>query len=71
MSPDDDRQLSSPTRQFRRAAAWLLLAVALGGLGAGIALGHGLLVAGGLVLAGIFGHLLPPDTGRPARPRRG
>ncbi|MEU9113209.1 hypothetical protein AB0D04_15850 [Streptomyces sp. NPDC048483] len=69
MPPDDDRQPGHRARRFRRIAAWLLLTAALGGLGAGIALGQGLPIAGGLVLAGISGHLLAPDGRRPTHPR--
>ncbi|MGW2632970.1 hypothetical protein ACWC2K_27060 [Streptomyces chattanoogensis] len=69
MSPDDDRQLGDRAGQLRRGTAWLLLTAALGGLGTGIALGQGLLVAGGLILAGVSGHLLAPDGGRPTHPR--
>ncbi|MFE3830312.1 DUF3040 domain-containing protein [Streptomyces sp. NPDC059092] len=51
-------------REYRHGTAWLTLAVALGGLALGIVLGHGLLIAGGLVLAGIAGHLFDPDRAR-------
>ncbi|MGC9378245.1 DUF3040 domain-containing protein [Streptomyces sp. MH13] len=47
-------------REYRRVRVWLLLATALAALGAGIALAHGLLIAAGLVLAGIAGELLDP-----------
>ncbi|MGC9497571.1 DUF3040 domain-containing protein [Streptomyces sp. WG7] len=47
-------------REYRRVRAWLLLATALAALGAGIALAHGLLIATGLVLAGIAGELFDP-----------
>ncbi|MFJ2112666.1 MULTISPECIES: DUF3040 domain-containing protein [unclassified Streptomyces] len=51
-------------REYRHGTAWLLLAVALGGLSLGIAVGHGLLIAGGLVLAGAAAHLFDPDRHR-------
>ncbi|MEW1722103.1 DUF3040 domain-containing protein [Streptomyces sp. NPDC093109] len=51
-------------REYRRGAAWTMLAVALGGLALGIAMGHGLLIAGGLVLAGAAAHRFDPDRGR-------
>ncbi|MEV7085935.1 DUF3040 domain-containing protein [Streptomyces sp. NPDC093085] len=59
-----------PPREYRHGTAWLTLAVALGGLALGIVIGHGLLIAGGLVLAGIAGHLFDPDRAR-ARTGRG
>ncbi|MEI5595850.1 DUF3040 domain-containing protein [Streptomyces brasiliscabiei] len=48
-------------REYRHLRAWLLLALALAVLGTGIALAHGLLIATGLVLAGIAGELFDPD----------
>ncbi|WP_327668075.1 MULTISPECIES: DUF3040 domain-containing protein [unclassified Streptomyces] len=47
-------------REYRRLRAWLLLAVALAALGVGIALAQGLLIAVGLVMAGMAGELLSP-----------
>ncbi|MFE1173888.1 hypothetical protein [Streptomyces sp. NPDC058773] len=52
----------SPLRRTARPwpshrLAWLLPAVAAGSLAAGIALPHGLLLATGLVLAGLLGQL--------------
>jgi len=44
-----------------RAAAWLFLVTATGTLVAGIVVGQGLLIATGLVLAGIAGHLFTPE----------
>ncbi|ARF54025.1 hypothetical protein [Streptomyces gilvosporeus] len=67
MSPDDDRQTGDRAEQFRQGAGWLLLTAALGGLGTGIALGEALPLAGGLVLAGVSGHLLTAGR-RPTRP---
>ncbi|MFI6012676.1 DUF3040 domain-containing protein [Streptomyces sp. NPDC051243] len=55
-------------REYRHARAWLLLAVAMAVLGTGIALAHGLLIATGLVLAGMAGELFDPE--RDARRHR-
>lgn len=55
-------------RAYRRRALWLLLAVALAVLGTGVVVAHGLLIAAGLVLAGVAGELLSPGPG--ARERR-
>ena len=52
-------------REYRHTRAWLLLVVALAVLGAGSALGHGLLIAAGLVLAGMAGELFDPQRGAP------
>ncbi|MEQ4209544.1 DUF3040 domain-containing protein [Actinopolymorpha sp. B9G3] len=49
-------------RDPRRWPGWLLMGVAVMALSTGIALGHGLLIAAGLVMAGIGVHLL--DHGR-------
>ncbi|WP_240045405.1 DUF3040 domain-containing protein [Streptomyces sp. L-9-10] len=51
-------------REYRHGVAWLLVAVALGGFVLGVVVGHGLLIAGGLVLAGAAAHLFDPDRGR-------
>ncbi|MFD3922767.1 DUF3040 domain-containing protein [Streptomyces sp. NPDC058595] len=48
-------------REYRRGVAWLTLAVGLGLLGMGIVFGHGLLLAGGLVVSGAAGHLFDPN----------
>ncbi|RDG36234.1 DUF3040 domain-containing protein [Streptomyces corynorhini] len=48
-------------REYRHGTAWTMLAVALGGLALGIVIGHGLLIAAGLVLAGAAAHLFDPD----------
>ncbi|MFJ1646398.1 DUF3040 domain-containing protein [Streptomyces sp. NPDC088258] len=48
-------------REYRRGAAWSTLGVALCKFALGVALGHGLLIAAGLVLAGAAGHLFDPD----------
>ncbi len=50
-------------REYRYSRAWLLLTVALAALGAGIALAHGLLIAAGLVLAGVAGEMFDPHRG--------
>ncbi|MFE7752751.1 hypothetical protein [Streptomyces sp. NPDC057428] len=47
--------------------AWLWLAAGIAGLGAGIVVGHGLLIAAGLVLAGIAGQLYDPERRRARR----
>ncbi|MBA2810357.1 DUF3040 domain-containing protein [Streptomyces acidicola] len=47
--------------EYRHTRAWLLLAVALAVLGTGTALAHGLLIAAGLVLAGVAGELFDPE----------
>ncbi|MET8879414.1 DUF3040 domain-containing protein [Streptomyces rubiginosohelvolus] len=51
-------------REYRRRNAWLWLAVGLAALGMGIAMGHGLLIAAGLVVAGAAAHLFDPQRGR-------
>ncbi len=61
-------------RDRRRRWLWLLLVAALAVFGAGIVLPHGLLIATGLVLAGVAGELLAPGPDPPPRrtswPRR-
>lgn len=52
-----------PPREYRYARAWLLLAAALAVLGTGIAVAHGLLIAAGLVLAGVAGEMFDPHRG--------
>ncbi|OEU95979.1 hypothetical protein [Streptomyces oceani] len=47
----------APVAWYERRVAWVLLVLALLGLGFGIALGQGLVIAVGLVLAGLAGHL--------------
>jgi hypothetical protein len=54
-------------REYRRTGAWGTLAVALGLLAAGMALPEGILVAAGLVLAGIAVPLFDPHRERPQR----
>ncbi|MDW8808805.1 hypothetical protein P1P68_29435 [Streptomyces scabiei] len=56
-----------PRPNRRRGRAWALLAVSLAMLVMGMVLPQGLLLASGLVAAGMATHLLaPPD--RPERP---
>lgn len=52
---------ASSTRRGWRAAAWLFLVSATVTLVVGIAVGQGLLIATGLVLAGVSGHLFTPE----------
>ncbi|AOW88151.1 MULTISPECIES: DUF3040 domain-containing protein [Streptomyces] len=47
-------------REYRYRRAWLLLVAALGALATGVVLGHGLLIAAGLVFAGVAGELFDP-----------
>ena len=56
-------------REYRHGRAWLVLALALTLLGAGIAAGHGLLIAASLVMAGAAGPLFEPQR-NPPRGRR-
>ncbi|MCW5249851.1 DUF3040 domain-containing protein [Streptomyces sp. SHP 1-2] len=59
------RGLPRRSREGRRRWLRLLPAVALALLGLGIALPHGLLIATGLVLAGVAGELLAPGPDTP------
>ncbi|MET7687834.1 DUF3040 domain-containing protein [Streptomyces sp. NPDC005483] len=54
-------------REYRRTGAWGTLTVALALLTSGMALPEGILVAAGLVLAGIAGPLFDPHRDRPQR----
>ncbi|MEU1277378.1 DUF3040 domain-containing protein [Streptomyces sp. NPDC005805] len=56
-------------REYRHGRAWLLTGFGLVLLGIGIAVGDGLLIATGLVTAGLGGHLFDPPHG-PRAPRR-
>ncbi|WP_030703127.1 MULTISPECIES: DUF3040 domain-containing protein [unclassified Streptomyces] len=53
-----------PPREYRRRSAWLWLVAGLAVLGTGIAAGHGLLIATGLVVTGAAAHLFDPQRGR-------
>ncbi|TJZ58891.1 hypothetical protein FCH28_01670 [Streptomyces piniterrae] len=72
-APDPNAGTDGP-RRTRRAlvdrpgTAWLALAAAIGGLATGIALAHGLLIAGALMLAGLSGQYFDPG---PAQRRTG
>ncbi|OEU85052.1 hypothetical protein DB35_29180 [Streptomyces abyssalis] len=54
-----------------RAAAWLVLVAAAVALVGGIVAGEGLLIAVGLVWAGISGHLFTPEYRNPRGRRHG
>ncbi|MET8176912.1 hypothetical protein [Streptomyces clavifer] len=47
-------------RTYRRGLAWVWLAAGLAALGVGIGIGHGVLIAAGLVVAGVAGQLFDP-----------
>lgn len=55
----------APPREYRRTGAWWGLVLGLAVLGSGIALAQGLLIAAGLVLAGMAGQLVDPDPSLP------
>ncbi|KOT95552.1 MULTISPECIES: DUF3040 domain-containing protein [Streptomyces] len=55
-------------REYRYHRAWLLLCLALGALATGVFMAHGLLIAAGLVFAGVAGELFDPH--RRVRARR-
>ncbi|MEU0303772.1 hypothetical protein ABZ252_30665 [Streptomyces sp. NPDC006175] len=55
-------------RRPRATAAWVWTVVGLGALMTGIAVGHGLLIAAGLVAAGVGGQLFDPGNRRGRRP---
>ncbi|MFC8229791.1 hypothetical protein [Streptomyces sp. NPDC057287] len=69
----DDPERASAPRGHRPGPKWLWLAVGIVGLAAGIVMGHGLLIAAGLVVAGMAGQLLDPQRSnhrnRVPRPR--
>ncbi|MGW0791417.1 hypothetical protein ACWD04_25025 [Streptomyces sp. NPDC002911] len=52
-------------RGNRTGGTWLWLTVGIVGLVSGIVIGHGLLIAAGLVVAGMAGQLLDPQRGAP------
>ncbi|MFH8884295.1 DUF3040 domain-containing protein [Streptomyces californicus] len=58
-----------PAREYRRRSAWLWLVAGLAVLGIGIAAGHGLLIATGLVVTGAAAHLFDPQGGRRCGPQ--
>jgi hypothetical protein len=49
----------------RQGRTWVWLTAGVVGLVAGIVIGHGLLIAAGLVVAGFAGQLLDPQRRRP------
>jgi hypothetical protein len=67
-----DEGRPAPPREYRRLRGWSWLAVATAALIAGVVLPHGLLLAAGLVLAGLSVQLFDPHLSRPhlSRPRR-
>ncbi|MFJ4964593.1 hypothetical protein EES43_26810 [Streptomyces sp. ADI96-02] len=52
-------------REYRHRNTWLWLAAGLVALGVGIAVGHGLLIAAGLVVSGAAAQHFDPQRGRP------
>lgn len=60
-----------PPREYRRRLAWVLLAVSVSMLVGGLVLPQGLLLATGLVVAGVAAHLFAVRRGSAGhRPRR-
>ncbi|AEN13769.1 MULTISPECIES: hypothetical protein [unclassified Streptomyces] len=55
------------SRPRRTGHLWLWLVAGLTALGVGIAVGHGLLIAAGLVVAGAAAQLFDPDRRREGR----
>lgn len=53
----------SRPREYRHTGAWWSLLVALAVLVTGVVVGHGLLIAAGLVLAGMAAQLFDPHRG--------
>lgn len=66
---DDPEHAVTPRRDARQGVrpgrTWLWLTVGVVGLVTGIVIGHGLLIAAGLVVAGMAGQLLDPQRRRP------
>lgn len=60
-STADENRGHARRRASRSYHAWLWLVVGLVALGIGIAVGHGLLIAAGLVAAGAAGQLFDPE----------
>ncbi|GAB3519858.1 hypothetical protein [Phytohabitans suffuscus] len=50
--------------RLRRRTGWLLMAAGLAAIATGIAAGHGLPLAAGLVLAAVAAHLIAPADRR-------
>ncbi|MFJ8861950.1 hypothetical protein ACIRD8_26385 [Streptomyces sp. NPDC102451] len=65
--PGDPETAPRPVARPRTTAAWVWMVVGLGGLMTGIVVGHGLLIAAGLVAAGVGGQLFDPDQRRRRR----
>lgn len=61
----DHPEHAGTPRGHRPSRTWLWLAAGIVGLVAGIVIGHGLLIAAGLVVAGMAGQLLDPQRNRP------
>ncbi|POX44326.1 DUF3040 domain-containing protein [Streptomyces sp. Ru72] len=62
-------RLAGAHRRHHRGSAWATLALAATALALGIALPHGLLIATGLVLAGITANFFDPLRARSQSPR--
>ncbi|MFF8015364.1 DUF3040 domain-containing protein [Streptomyces sp. NPDC007929] len=65
----DDRFASAARRRHRHWSAWATLALTAAALALGIALPDGLLIATGLVLAGVTANLFDPLPSRPQSSR--
>ncbi|MFG2594262.1 hypothetical protein [Streptomyces sp. NPDC048438] len=65
LGSDRPERTGAPGRDARRGkrpiSTWLWLTVGTAGLVSGIVIGHGLLIAAGLVVAGMAGQLLDPQ----------
>ncbi|MER5556899.1 hypothetical protein ABT001_35545 [Streptomyces sp. NPDC002793] len=65
---DSPERAGTPGRdapRHRPSGTWLWLTIGVVGLLTGIVIGHGLLIAAGLVVAGMAGQLLDPQRPRP------